>query len=85
MIIKGQLEEPRNADQHGQNADAIKPLRADSVFEGARVFYMSLLVVGEARWNDRRLRWFGRRRLREPLSWHSRSRRRRKRLLPSYI
>jgi len=37
MIVDGQLEEPGHGDEHGENADAVEPLGADAVFEGAAV------------------------------------------------
>src|ERR1700679_3896793 len=45
MIVNGQLEKPGHANEHGENANAVEPLRSDSVFER---------TVGGGLWRGRR-------------------------------
>ena len=57
VIVEGQLEEPRYADKHRQDADAIEPLRSDAALKRTRVFSGGLIEGAKSRRSDGWLRW----------------------------
>lgn len=49
MIVEGQLEKPRNADQHRQDADTIEPLRSNAALKRTRISLTDLVAVAKER------------------------------------
>ena len=60
VIVDGQLDEPRHADEHGEDADAIEPLRADAALHRETVALRGRFKGREPRWFDRPWRECGR-------------------------
>ena len=58
MVVEGELEEPGYSDEHGEDADAVEPLRADAAFERRTVRNAAggggLEHWALRRWNERR-------------------------------